>query len=696
MSDSFRGYIYALVNQRGNIKIGCTQYPVHRLRVYTTGDAPGDEKYYVGVWLTTSSSFYKLRQNESQTHFNFSSVRLKRHTGRLSEWFNVNIETLSVWLNSQKFISRQLTPDELEDIRRQSTTDSTSDNKKLIDEEDDLLKSETLLDEFIKYFIPAEGSLRRVQKELWFKFMDICDSDIDQYRGIIQWPTGVGKSIALCMMVVIASNKCKNSDSIYRGLLVIPKLDIITSLGKYFDILHKFGITIYDGSKGNLSKLTIPINQHILVVTTHQSLTDETAMDRLPVMYHVHYDEVHRISGDVFMGHLKTKLDIWKTKFLTGTSATPLTGNIEQMKKVSDVFGDPLPILHRCNIDEAVSEGWIAPPKYCVSILEKTERGSVIKSFVHEVQNTINKKKSLGKWKGGKVIVYITTSTDDVKFATKYAREIMTNTEVYSAIDGERTDYEFVNAPSDGKLRILFVCQRYREGSDVRGVEMCCTLVGNTTAAYIMLQICGRALRNDYENKEGWFLIARPSEEGTTDEDVLASIVLDIASIIGDKLNPGGEPVLRIYLGDMKTADGTSVSIEETIRRVQDMYVRRDYERRTHKEKYALVRDVNREMRLKSRLEYFESVEKHPKFIESPENYFKTYWTCWYDFLGIDTTMFPPTKLEWKQLCKENGITSWSEYKKRKDLCLPENPGELYPDYTNPDEEFETETEMVW
>lgn len=697
MSTPFNGYIYALVNQRENIKIGCTQYPVHRLRVYTTGDAPGDEKHYAGVWLTTTSAFYQLLNIEQRTHLNFEKLRMKRHTGQLTEWFNVTIDNLSEWLNSQKFISRQLTAGEIEDIRRESLTDATSESKKLLESEDESFSNGNRLDEFVKYFSPAGSSLRRVQTELWFKFKDICDSDLTQYRGVIQWPTGVGKSIALCMLIILASDKCKDSESTYRGLLVIPNLDIIASLGKYFGILQKFGITVYDGSRGNLSKLTIPLNQHVLVVTTHQSLTDETAMNRLPHMYHVHYDEVHRISGDVFMGHLKTKLDEWKTPFLTGTSATPLTGNIEQMKKVTELFGDPLPILHRCNMDEAVMEGWIAPPKYCVSILEKGERGSVIKSFIHEVQNTIAKKKSLRNWGGGKVIVYITTSTDDVRFATKYAREVITDAEIYSAIDGERTDQEFVDSPCDGKLRILFVCQRYREGSDVRGVEMCCTLVGDSTAAYIMLQICGRALRNDYANKEGWFLVARPSEEGTTDEDVLASIVLDISSIIGnDGLKNDGERPATLYLGDMKKADGSLVSIDETVKRVQALYVRREYERRTYKEKYALVRELNKEMGLKSRAEYFASAERHTKYIEHPELYFKTYWTCWSDFLGIDTSMFPATKAEWKKVCKDRGINSWSEYKNVHGTSLPANPGELYSDYTNWDIEFGIEPEMVW
>ena len=52
----------------------------------------------------------------------------------------------------------------------------------------------------------------------------------------------------------------------------------------------------------------------------------------------------------------------WETQFLTGTSATPKTSSPTQQKKISELFGDPLNILHKCDIDEAVREGWIAKP----------------------------------------------------------------------------------------------------------------------------------------------------------------------------------------------------------------------------------------------------------------------------------------------------------------------------------------------
>lgn len=105
---------------------------------------------------------------------------------------------------------------------------------------------------------------------------------------------------------------------------------------------------------------------------------------------------------------------------------------------------------------------------------------------------------------------------------------------IYLAIDDERTDKYFVDSPADGAIRILFACDRYREGSDISGIEMTAVMIGNTISAYILIQIQGRSLRIDYANKEGWCLIVASCEEDETEQDVLDRIALDILSYLGE------------------------------------------------------------------------------------------------------------------------------------------------------------------
>jgi hypothetical protein len=102
-------------------------------------------------------------------------------------------------------------------------------------------------------------------------------------------------------------------------------------------------------------------------------------------------------------------------------------------------------------------------------------------------------------------------------------------------------------------------------------------------------------------------------------------------------------------------------------------------------------------MMIQTKDQYNQKLDVHIKFIENPRFYFKDHWVSWYHFLGIDTSVFPQTKTEWMQKCKELGILRWQDYKENhKKNNLPENPGEMYEDYTNWDREVGTEDDYVW
>lgn len=93
-------------------------------------------------------------------------------------------------------------------------------------------------------------------------------------------------------------------------------------------------------------------------------------------------------------------------------------------------------------------------------------------------------------------------------------------------------------------------------------------------------------------------------------------------------------------------------------------------------------------MGLSSKTEYEERYVEHPNYISDPRQYFKDYWISWYHFLGVDTTIFPQTKLEWICLCKELKLTTWDLYKECSALQLPREPSQMYEDYTNWTNEF--------
>ena len=541
---------------------------------------------------------------------------------------------------------------------------------------------------------------------MWDTFEQICtdsSSLTDLYKGIVQWPTGTGKTIAILLIIVLVKEHCRGLGQTYRGLFVTPRNDIFDTITSEFGKLSIFGITLVDGSNGRLSRRTIQTDTDILIMACPDSLRNEdTGMASFPTMIHVHYDEVHRITAELYFQQLKEMLVKWNTKFLTGTSATPKTSCSEQHRKLAELFGDPYPILHRCDVDEAVQERWIATPRFIVSITPKQEKGlesAYCKALAQSVRATIIKKRTLGQWnkEGGKVIIY-TPTISTAELSAKELQAIMPDAHIYLAIDGERTDRAFRTDKADGSVRVLFACGRYREGSDIPGLEMTGVLIGKSISAYILIQIQGRSLRMDHVEKEGWCLLVSPCEEGETEQDVLDRIALDILSFLGENrpLNKKDiERYVHTYFGDV-IVDGTICSKEETIDRIQSAYIRREYAKRTPKERYETIRSLNKEMGLTSKNEYEERRMTHPNYIGEPRNYFKDYWISWYHFLGIDTSPFPQTKLEWIHKCKELGITSWSTYKQKKNITLPDDPLEMYEDFTNWDKEIPTEEELVW
>jgi hypothetical protein len=302
-------------------------------------------------------------------------------------------------------------------------------------------------------------------------------------------------------------------------------------------------------------------------------------------------------------------------------------------------------------------------------------------------------------FRGGKAIVYL-DSLRAIKMAADIARdEFPAGWCVYKATeDGTATDQAFVSDKADGTPRILFACDKYREGSDIGGLEFTAVLMGRTIAAYILLQIIGRSLRTDYDGKEGWCCIMRPRFDEETADDVFLHVLLDLEAMItktpGVATKATVETFVRTYFGDI-TLQGRILDVAETVERAQDMYLRREYDVRPAKEKYETIRALNRELGLMTRDAYFTSCAVHPRFIDDPPLYFRDTWTSWYHFLGVDVSAFPPSKNEFIAMCRDAGLLTWEAYKAVSDPRLPKNPSELY-EFTNWDREFGIEDAIVW
>jgi hypothetical protein len=125
----------------------------------------------------------------------------------------------------------------------------------------------------------------------------------------------------------------------------------------------------------------------------------------------------------------------------------------------------------------------------------------------------------------------------------------------------------------------------------IKGIEMTMVLFNSTIATNVFVQIMGRALRRDaaYANKEGWCVIVKTRSEGEeeTSEDVMDGILLEMASFLilssSSNTDVDMKKTKKEQLQDFVSqflefdVDKKEFSIEETVERMQCMYLRKEY-----------------------------------------------------------------------------------------------------------------------
>jgi superfamily II DNA or RNA helicase len=566
---------------------------------------------------------------------------------------------------------------------------------------------------------------RSIQEELWNRFETLVQEP--PLRGIVQWPTGVGKTIGILILFVLSydAHKKRTPRTPFRGLFISPTNDIISTLKLHIDKLSAFGLKLLYGNEGRLTDLikAYPDTEDTILITTHASLID--CFECLPIMTHIHYDEVHHIAGEkLFEAINKMKETI---PILSGTSATPLTSTATQHEKFHELFGKPTIIISCCDVNTAVENKWIAKPQFIPSAHNPLTSIELFETLYKQIELLRS------SWTGGKVILYVPTLS---KLAYVYVKAIeylkeknITNWNLYVATPTEsfdekeedekeeetnneakntyrtllstaKSDETFKTTSKPG-IHLLIACKRYREGADIQGIDMTAVWMGQNISAYILIQIIGRAMRYDPTNPEkvGRCMIfrgARSTEDSL--DTIFDNIMLDMIDFLKTTdVKPDKTSIRAMveqYFGGAYI--GTrSLSIEETVHRLQLLY-KRIYIRENKPITYKDVRENNRILKFQSREDYMTHTEKNNFFYPDPISAFRDDWISWSDFLCIDTSKYPSTKIEWIILCTARNILTWEAYQSSTYEDLPKNPVEVYPDYTNWDAEFKKEETLVF
>lgn len=267
---------------------------------------------------------------------------------------------------------------------------------------------------------------------------------------------------------------------------------------------------------------------------------------------------------------------------------------------------------------------------------------------------------------------------------------------------------DFVKAIPDGNSHIMFTCQKYREGSDIKGIEMNTIVISGTIEPYILVQVAGRTLRKEYQGKEGWCNIFKKADnDKETAEEALYEIFkrLTLEYDLFSVETSNGEltdidkiqAIIREYVGEIKI-DTKCYEKDEAVKIINRLYTREN----SNKITYEYCRKVNATLKLNSRHEFNDLFDKGKYSVDldnRPQFKFKDKWISWYDFLSVDTSQYPRTIQEWTEICKENGVKdsiTYDELVMSEKYKLPQSPSEMYDKgFTNYEKLFPQLEEIV-
>jgi len=262
-------------------------------------------------------------------------------------------------------------------------------------------------------------------------------------------------------------------------------------------------------------------------------------------------------------------------------------------------------------------------------------------------------------------------------------------------------DHEALERFRAGDVRILCVVSRVEMGVNM---HICDTilLVNPWDSVSRLRQLCGRATRH-YPTKFGVYSVILGVGPDQKDEERSVSRMVDaLHNEIGDRC-PNTLEGLRDKVEVVRGGAHEPYEYEETDATlalkisIYDSFGRRmTDDSQVCKLRFAVVKMWNVRLRIATREEYLVSEERHPNWVADPKRYYAKQWISWYDFLGVDTSGFPPTKRKWAEICVARGLDE-SNYFAKKYGDLPPNPSEMYDDFTRFSEELSGKRdEYIW
>jgi hypothetical protein len=401
------------------------------------------------------------------------------------------------------------------------------------------------------------------------------------------------------------------------------------------------------------------------------------------------YDEVHHITGDEMFEYLKDN----KPNYLIGISATPKTKDKNQNKRIDTLFGEHY--ISECTYKRAIQEKWINDCEYSIYTYPKNRAPK--EKILNIIGNKIEERIVDNLWRKKKIIIWIPSPEDDnnatdlIPIYEECINRLYPNWKVFRDIKDE----EFKNDNLSEDPWCLLLCQKGKEGYDVKGIEFGIS-IGNSEI-HIYVQEQGRSQRIDYEGQLSEFLIFANYDEDVDDE---LSKKDDIKRGLTDYM---GDDYIGL-VGNINEVDTSYESSSESIRNSERMaqaraeleaakaegeelkrrkYLKskdkkkqskidfetkinqRDFKAKPIKNQYEIAKEENIILKLMDDKDYHKKGE-NIFYQKEPSVYFSEQWKSWYDFLGIkkhtmgEDEFKSKTNKKWIDLNNDHGkFTEW-------------------------------------
>ena len=329
--------------------------------------------------------------------------------------------------------------------------------------------------------------------------------------------------------------------------------------------------------------VTIPSEGSYIILAMSQGLIMDRGanvprlIQTLPAINYFLYDEVHHCAASLFHQNIQEQFRTWATPIRLGTSATPLTQNKEQVENMKMIYGDPLQILHYVDYETAIRQGWVAKPRFHLYTYSAKKNSKPAIDFMGAtIQEKIRQKKAEGTMNHNKLVMYIPSSKEELEQVyheiplDEHYRKYTANSDEIGSETLSDSDFISASTTDLSHNHILFACQRYREGADIRGLELGALSMGASIEPHILLQIAGRVMRLDYPGKMADILIFREKKEDETADRIIYDLLEAITETLGSgpgggtghpKPKPTPSPPLE-YLGDF-VVDGAVWTTEK-------------------------------------------------------------------------------------------------------------------------------------